>query len=196
MSVILLNCVGCGARLSEDDKTCKYCRAPVVIAKYQTAASLPILDRNKYAAAYRKSLERVPDDIDGNESLAMCYLSLKLYDKALGAFERAMDGNFERSEIYYYAALCLLNGKKPFLQTRATIDKALGYVQAAIMIEPKPVYFYFSAYVKFDYFHRKLFSIEPTYRDDLLQTYGKEIGQDVAELFEIVGQDPPEEFMR
>lgn len=60
----------------------------------------------------------------------MCYLKLKMYDKALGAFEKAIEDNFDDSEIYFYAAICLLNGKKAFLNQRPTIDKILEYLNA------------------------------------------------------------------
>lgn len=69
----------------------------------------------------------------------MCYLKLKLYDKALSAFEKAMEDNFDNSETFFYAAICLLKGRKAFLLNRTEIDKAEEYINAAIMIEPRAV---------------------------------------------------------
>lgn len=57
----------------------------------------------------------------------MCYLMLKLYDKALPAFEKAMEDNFDNSETFFYAAVCLLKGRKAFLLTRPEIDKIEEY---------------------------------------------------------------------
>lgn len=53
----------------------------------------------------------------------MCYLKLKLFDKALSAYEKAIEDNFDNSEIYFYAAICLLKGQKAFLVQRPTIYK-------------------------------------------------------------------------
>lgn len=128
---------------------------------------MPIQEVNKYAGVYRKALTENPDNTELNKSIAMCYLKLKMYDKALGAFEKAIEDNFDDSEIYFYAAVCLLNGKKAFLNQRSTIDKILEYLNAAIMIEPKGIYYYFMAYIKYDYFERKHFRTLPNYVDAL-----------------------------
>ena len=92
----------------------------------------------------------------------MCYLKLGLYDKALLAFEKAMENNFDNSETFFYAAICLLGGKKPFAQQKPTINKVEEYINAALMIEPKGVYYYFLAYVKKDYYERKFLKTNRT----------------------------------
>ena len=108
---------------------------------------------NKYAGEYKKALKDEPDDIELNSSIAMCYLKLKLYDKALVAFEKAMEDNFDNSETFFYAAVCLLKGKKPFTYSRKIIDQVLEYINAALMIEERGLYYYFIAYIKYDYFY-------------------------------------------
>lgn len=55
-----------------------------------------------------------PDDGILNTSLAFCYLKLKLYDNAISCFEKALEDNFEDSEICFYAAVALLKGKRHF----------------------------------------------------------------------------------
>jgi tetratricopeptide (TPR) repeat protein len=45
---------------------------------------------NKMAGAYKNALAESPNNQELNNSLAMCYLKLKLYDKALPAFEKAL----------------------------------------------------------------------------------------------------------
>lgn len=106
---------------------------------------MPLPEVNKYAGAYRKALSENPDSMELNNSVAMCYLKLKLYDKATEAFERAMEDNFDNSETFFYAAICRLRGKKAFLAQRADIDKIEEYINAALMIEPKGIYYYFLA---------------------------------------------------
>lgn len=150
---------------------------------------------NKYANAYRKALTENPENMDLNNSVAMCYLKLKLYDKALPAFEKAMEDNFDNSETFFYAAVCLLKGRKAFLLTRPEIDKIEEYLNAAIMIEPRGIYYYLLAYIKYDYFNRKYFKTSPTFQEALVMA--EQAGYspfDTEQLFAILGVDKPSGF--
>jgi len=152
--------------------------------------SLPEL--NKYAGAYRKALAEDPDNQELNQSIAMCYLKLKLYDKALVAFDKAIQDNFDNSETFFYAAVCVLQGKKAFLHQRPEIDKIQGYINAALTIEPRGIYHYFLAYIKNDYFARKFFKTSPTWEEALAQA--QEVGlspADVDGLYELLGVERP-----
>lgn len=165
--VVELNCPGCGARVTTDQKECEWCHKPIVISTFNSVYSMPMPEVNKYTGVYRKALTENPGNTELNKSIAMCYLKLKMYDKALEAFEKAIEDNFDDSETYFYAAICLLNGKKAFLNQRPTIDKILEYLNAALMIEAKGIYYYFMAYIKYDYFERKHFRTSPNYVDAL-----------------------------
>lgn len=90
---------------------------------------------NKYVKFYKEALADNPNNPQLNSSIGMCYLKLKLYDKALESFEKAIEDDFDNSETYFYAAVCLLKGRKAFLTPKADIDKALEYINAALMIE-------------------------------------------------------------
>lgn len=191
-SVIEMNCPGCGARVSTDQKTCEWCKQPVIISTFNSVYSMPMPTVNKYAGAYKKALAGSPENQDLNGAIAFCYLKLKMYQKALGAFELAMEDNFDNSETFFYAAVCLLDGKKPFVQVRATIDKILEYINAALMIEPKGIYYYFMAYVKYDYFYRKAFNTSPNFKQLLQTAVSAGVSQyDVKQLFEILQQQNP-----
>jgi tetratricopeptide (TPR) repeat protein len=152
---------------------------------------MPLPEVNKYAGAYRKALAENPDSQELNTSIAMCYLKLKLYDKAIPAFEKAMEDNFDHSETFFYAAVSLLRGKKAFVAQRADMDKILEYLNAAIMIEPKGIYHYFLAYVKYDYFHRKYLNISPGYTDEYKMAAGVSESE-IQQLFSVLGVEKPE----
>lgn len=193
--VVEINCPGCGARVSTGQKECEWCYKPIVISTFNSVYSMPMPEVNKFAGAYRKALAEHPDNQALNNSVAMCYLKLKLYDKALPAFEKAMEDNFDNSETFFYAAICLLQGKKAFVQQRSTIDKILEYINAAIMIEPRGIFYYFMAYIKYDYFKRKFLNTSPDFKDALRMA--KEYGYselDTIQLYSILGIERPMGF--
>ena len=100
-TVIEMNCPGCGARVSTGQSECEWCHKPIIISTFNSVYSMPMPEVNKYAGAYKKALSENPDDQVLNNSIAMCYLKLKLYDKALSAFEKAMEDNFDNSETFF-----------------------------------------------------------------------------------------------
>lgn len=186
-----ISCPGCSAPLTELQTECSFCHRPIVLKQEDTATLTP-LELNKHVATYRKILVDNPDNRDVNNSIALCFFNLKMYDNALAAFEKCMD-SFDNSETFFYAAVCLLRGKKPFLCDRKTIDKILEYVNAATMIEPRGIYYYFAAYIKQDYFARKHFAISPSYTQELAtaRSFGYSTA-DVTKLFGSIGLPIPE----
>lgn len=191
--IVELTCPGCGARVTTSQTECEWCHAPVIISTFNSIYSMPMPEVNKYAGTYRKALAENPDNTELNNSIAMCYLKLKLYDKALPAFESAMEDNFDNSETFFYAAICLLKGKKAFVQQRPIIDKILEYINAAIMIESRGIYYYFMGYIKYDFFERKYLNVSPDYKSCLSDaiTFGTS-DYDKTVLFEILGVERPD----
>jgi tetratricopeptide (TPR) repeat protein len=154
---------------------------------------MPMPMVNQYAATYRDALQGEPDAKDLNNNLAMCYLKLKLYDKALAAFEKAMEDNFDNPETFFYAAVCLLGGKKAFLAQRPVIDKIEEYINAALMIEPRGIFYHYWAYIKYDYYERKFFNTSPTYQEVLEKANGAAVSpHDIEQLYGILGVSRPE----
>jgi len=192
-TVINLACPGCGAPATTASTMCDFCSRPIVISTFTSVAEMPLGDINKYANSYRKALAENPDSQVLNNSLAMCYLKLKLYDKALPAFEKAIEETFDNSETFFYAAVSLLKGKKAFLALRETIDKIEEYINAALMIEPRGIYYFYQAYIKYDYFARKSFRTTPTYQDALQNANAAGVSpNDIENLFSILGVPRPE----
>lgn len=194
-TVIEMNCPGCGARVSTGQTECEWCHKPIVISTFNSVYSMPMPEVNKFAGAYRKALAENPENQQLNNSIAMCYLKLKLYDKALPAFEKAMEDNFDNSETFFYAAVCILKGRKPFLLARPEINQIEEYINAALMIEPRGIYYYFLAYIKYDYFSRKFFKTSPTYQEALEMARDNGYSPlDAQQLFAILGVEKPAGF--
>lgn len=193
--VVEINCPGCGARVTTGQTECEWCHQPVIITAFNSVYSMLMPEVNKYAGSYRKALAENPENTELNISIAMCYLKLKLYEKALLAFEKAMEDNFDNSEPFFYAAVCLLKGKKAFLAARPEIDKIEEYINAAVMIEPRGIYYYFLAYIKYDYYNRKFFKTSPTYQEALVMAQQAGYSPfDANQLFEILGVEKPDRF--
>lgn len=191
--VIDMKCPGCGSPVNTSYDECPYCARPVIISTFNSVYNMPLPDINKYAQAYSTMLNENSENQELNTSIAFCYLKLKLYPKAQDAFEKAIEANFDNSELFFYAAVCLLSGKKAFLTTRPIIDNIMEYVNAALMIEPKGIYYYFLAYIKYDYFERKHFITSPTYIELLQMANNKGISKyDIDQLYEILNVSRPE----
>ena len=191
-NVIEMKCPGCGNRVTTSQTVCEFCHGPITISTFNSVYSMPMPQVNQYAKVYRETLAQAPDDQILNTSLAMCYLKLKLYDKALVAFEKAIEDNFDNSETFFYAAVCLLKGKKAFLAMRTTINQIEEYIQAALMIEPKGIYYYFWAYIKYDYYSRKYLNTSPNWQEALGQAEQYGLSPfDIEQLYGVLGVERP-----
>jgi tetratricopeptide (TPR) repeat protein len=182
-----MKCPNCGAQVDTGQSVCTYCKNPVVISTFNSVYAMPLPMVSKYASVYRNELASNPGNSELGYSVAFCYLKLKLYDKANEAFKKALEENFDNSEAFFYAAVSLLGGKKPFLMLRPVIDEIESYLNAANMIEPKGIYWYLLAYIKQDYFARKKFNTSPTYGEALIQAQALGLSDfDVNQLWEIL----------
>lgn len=87
----------------------------------------------------------------------------------------------------------MLKGKKAFLTSRPVINKIEEYLNAAIMIEPRGIYYYFWAYIKYDYYYRKHFRSTPDYQE-LLETASSSgySEYDVHNLFDLLEVKKPD----
>ena len=85
------------------------------------------------------------------------------------------------------------NFQTDYQQRLDTIDKILEYIDAALMIEPKGIYYYYLAYIKYDYFERKHFRTSPNYVEALQMAQGAGLSEyDVEQLYSILGVPRPE----
>ena len=191
VKIVELLCPGCGAAVGLEQKKCKYCSRPIIIQTFDDMETLPPPVLTKYTFSYKKQLEEHPESVEIVSSLAMCYLKLRMFDEAYNAFMKSIESSFDDADLFFYASLCVFKGKKAFLQMRPQIDKALELLNAAIMIEPKGIYYYYMAYIKYDYFKRKFLNTTPSYKDCLMQAKALGYSQkDVAEIFTVLGVDP------
>lgn len=140
----------------------------MVITSFSTLHTITPAEVSAYAKCYRSGLSEAPDDPSLNSAIAMCYLKLGLWTQAELHFQKAIASNLDNSEIYFYWAISLLEGKRPFTQPLAIIRKAEECANAAILLEPRGSYYLLLAYLTSDYFERKFLN-RPMSSTQLLQ---------------------------
>lgn len=189
IEVISLKCPNCNSGVDSSMKECPACDKPIIIRQVKQTSAMPMPLVNKYLGAYRALGNQYPDNKDINTAIGICFLKLKMYDKAIEAFEKAMPENFDNAEPFYLAAVSLLQGKKAFLISRPSIDKIEEYLNAATMIEMRPIFYYFMAYIKKDYFERKFLNTTPSWQE--LMEQAEEYGlcsEDIEEFHSLINQ--------
>ena len=105
---VQIKCPGCGAAVSTKDEFCEYCGKPVMIRNFNSVASMSMPELNRYVGSYKREIDSNGENDAINQSIAMCYLKLKQYKMAGKYLQKAMEDNFDDSENYFYAAVCLL----------------------------------------------------------------------------------------
>ena len=126
MKTLIPRCPSCNNALEQSVQVCEYCDSPVVITSFSTLGGMSAPKVNKYANAYKDMISENPDSEILAISLGMCFMRLKLYDKAYEAFDKAISAYTENPEVYFMAAVCALGGKKAFLAGKANVDKAIS----------------------------------------------------------------------
>ena len=98
-------------------------------------------------------------------------LKMQMYDDAQKYFDAATKSTTANPDTYYYAAIALFRGQHAFGQHINTIERAEKYLNTAIRFKPKGIYYYFLAYIKYDYYERKYYRTSPNYKEALALAY-------------------------
>ena len=192
-TVNVLRCPTCGANISLDSDSCEYCGNILMISKVETLTATPIEQINKIKTAFQTLPLNEKEEPSVQNTLGFCYLRLGLFKNALSAFEKSMEAFPDNPDNYYSAAICTLNGKKPFLLNREIIEKAESYIDAAIQLQEKAIYYFLFAFIRYDYFYRKHLKVSPNYLD-YLQNANRLgiIESDRKSVFSLLKLDIPE----
>lgn len=193
MEILDNKCPNCGDGIDIGQTICESCRQPVRITSLKTLSTIDNGSLIRRTMNYKRIVEENPSSLDEQLSLSLVFLKLGRFKDANESFVKCLQLDPTNSELYYYAALSLLDGKKAFLNSRKTIDEILGLMDAAITLENKGIYYYFISYIKYDFFFRKHLRIEPDYRDTFV--FSQEVGvseNDIFEMYEILKIDRPD----
>lgn len=189
---VSLTCPNCGAPVSEKDEKCPYCKSPLSFATLHSVGALSSSFLDKQIKNCLKILANDQDNKEVSLSLGLCYLKLKFYQKALKAFEKIGQQNIDNPDIYFFTAIALLNGKKPFVSNKNIITEIITNLEAALSIEEKGIYYYFLAYIYYDYFYRKHFKEGEYFISYLTKSNEYRLSSDEKnELFSILNVEKP-----
>lgn len=119
-------------------------------------------------------------------------LHSRMFDEARAYYAKAIANGTTDPDAYYYAAICLLKGNRPFIQQRATIDAIVNYMNKAITLKNKAIYYYFLAYIKYDYFKKKYLNISPDYSANYKTAVLKGLTtSEVLKMYSLIGVERP-----
>jgi tetratricopeptide (TPR) repeat protein len=201
VKVIDLRCSGCGGALAPSEHFCKFCGNAVVVSSFNSIYAATAQDALRLARTLDRDLAANPGDETRsqiNATQAFCYLKLKRHDEALARFKAAAEDNFDNPEPFFYAAVCLLRGKKAFLASLADIKDAIGHINSALMMEDRGVFHYFLAYIKHDFHARRCLRVSPDWQAELAAAHAAAPSVSPADadmLFATLGVERPAAFV-
>lgn len=163
-----------------------------VYAEYFSA----VIDRvEALLHSQRPGVRPAPSGPESNISSGVRFVNYGLYPQAIACFEEAMQSDLSNPDVYFYGAAALLQGKRPFLADRATIKRVEEYLNVAIAISDKALYYYFLAYVKFDYHHNKMLRTVPGYQEVLTTAWQLGVKREETDaLFKLLRTQRPAGF--
>jgi tetratricopeptide (TPR) repeat protein len=168
--VSVIECPGCGfPQSSASARNCEQCGNLLIV---QSLTFLDGADEKSvriHLKNYRARLKDDPDDCASHIGMGICYLTLKLYDRASEELAKAVDLAPESGDPYYYAALALLQGKRPRVHTHSCIKKVEEMLHAAEELDgTKHIHCLLWAAVKRDYYDFNGMIPRPPSVDELL----------------------------
>ncbi len=184
--IVDLKCPNCGADISLETKVCEFCSSHITIRTVNNVFT-SVNDKNVDNNSAKTEKQNI--------SAVIQFLKAGLFDRAIAFCESVIQNDFNNSDVHYYAAIALLKGKRPFLASASAIKKAEEYLQTAIAIEPKGIYYYLWAYIRLDHHFRKFYKMSPNYSE--LYSKAKNVGlspTDVNDLYSILDVERPSEL--
>lgn len=132
---------------------------------------------------------------DSTLTAAIRFLNYGMYPQATAGITQAMQTDVSNPDVYFYAAVALLGGKRPFLVDRASIKRAEEYLNVAISIGEKPLYSLLLAYIKLDYYEKKMLRSVPDHRSLLAEARKRGItAAETEQLFKLLRTERPVGF--
>lgn len=110
-----------------------------------------------------------PEDGEGHYRLALCYLHLKLYERAAEHFKRAVERLPADAEANYYLGLSSIGGKPPRTLSLGQVREIEQCLETALQLDSRPAkYYLLLAILKHDYYLANGLKAPPPSPDHLI----------------------------
>lgn len=199
---IVIKCYNCNNETifqeGEQVKKCRSCKKNVVMKRIEEVNELTPIQKEIQKINLQMALNKTNNVDEKNEiimSLGLIALSCNSFNVAQTFFKQLIDQNITVGDVYYYYSLSLLNGKRPFLQLRSTVDQIIQYLDFALALETKGEYYYLQALLIYDYYKLKSLRHSRNYAELLqLAQYLGVTSSSSMEIFKIIKMNKPVGF--
>lgn len=186
--VTVLECPQCGATVKQNAKTCDRCYSEYIVTSVNSLKKFDDSAIKKYLRAYESTMKSGGESAELYTAMGICQLQRGLYKFANNYFDKAIALLPEEGETYYYAAIALLNGKRPFLSSLPVIRKATEYLQLAIEFSEQGSYYYLQYLIHMDYYEKRKLSCSPTSAELLEMSHAHGLSDvEANEISQMVG---------
>lgn len=118
---------------------------------------------------YQSRIAANSEDGEMHFRLALCYLELKGYTRAIEHFKRAVELLPRDSDAHYYYGLSLIRGRRPKTLLLKDIRSIEECLETAMQIDDRPAkYYYLAAILKYDFYLANGLSASGPSPDDLI----------------------------
>lgn len=153
---VVLTCPVCGGKLEENQNQCAYCGNQLVFETFETQQESFVQGNTIHNTGSQVSQ-------GGNEITTIIDLiKKKRYKAAIKLCDEMLA--VDLPEVPYLKCIALIEGKKPFLLSRAVIDECIELTDESLDLGVVKANYLLRAYLEHDYFERKFLNRNPNYR--------------------------------
>ena len=200
MAEIKITCPKCFQSFSTDSSLgtykCTFCDEIINVQSFKQVKKVAPAKIPMYINTIKQIGAQCPNDPSLYMSLGLFYLESKAYMMAVQAFQWAISMNPYNPDAYFYYAVSLLGGKRPYESYETEMRNVLEKLNVAISINPNnPQYYFFKAFIAKDFYEKNFLPLSPS-SSELLNT-AQEFGlteEDEIELFDMLKVQRPRNF--
>jgi nucleoside phosphorylase len=180
-----ITCPKCGTNLLNLEGVCDICHTSYYVTSINDIlkSCTGIMDVQKYIKFYNSIIRTGYEESDVHIAIGLCYLYLHNYENAFTYFESAIKLLPDNGDAYFYSTIALLEGKRPFFVSRSLILKASDYLENAMRLSKRGIYYYLKSLIFADYYEKKHLNCSPSSVD--LHKESLSIGVTEEEMAEV-----------
>jgi nucleoside phosphorylase len=152
-----IKCPHCNLSLTNLSGLCESCQTNYYVTSINDIIKTCNNSSNvlKYIKFYDSIIRFENEEPNVHISIGLCYLYLHNYKNALTYFESAIKLYLDNGDAHFYAAIAVLDGKRPFCVSRSLVLKASDYLGMAMTLSERGIYYYLKSLIVADYYEKK-----------------------------------------